>query len=83
MSELIDTLGDEEGANKLRQELLDAYQVEERDGNITTMEQKGNDDNVKWLVTLRHWGIEKISMIWWKKNVFELINKKRKTKKNQ
>jgi len=30
LSELIDTLGDEQGANKLRQELLDAYQVEER-----------------------------------------------------
>ena len=30
LAELIDILGDEEGANKLRQELLDVYEVEER-----------------------------------------------------
>ena len=29
LAELIDALGDEEGANVLRQQLLDAYQVEE------------------------------------------------------
>ena len=31
LAELIDNLGDEEGANKLRQELIDVYQVDERD----------------------------------------------------
>mmetsp|Transcript_13580 Transcript_13580/g.16489 ORF Transcript_13580/g.16489 Transcript_13580/m.16489 type:complete len:530 (-) Transcript_13580:35-1624(-) len=34
LAELIDTLGDEDGANKLRQELLDIYEVEERDGIV-------------------------------------------------
>lgn len=36
LSELIDTLGDEDTANKMRQELLDIYQVEERDGLISS-----------------------------------------------
>ena len=36
LSELIDTLGDEETANKMRQELLDVYQVEERDGLVAS-----------------------------------------------
>jgi tetratricopeptide (TPR) repeat protein len=45
LSELIDTLGDEEGANKLRQELLDAYQVEERDGLIAPEgDSESNDE---------------------------------------
>lgn len=39
LAELIDAIGDEAGANKIRQELLDSYQVEEHDGNPTAYDK--------------------------------------------
>lgn len=39
LAELIDAIGDEAGANELRQELLDAYEVEERDMNSVPSEK--------------------------------------------
>jgi tetratricopeptide (TPR) repeat protein len=40
LAELIDAIGDETGANELRQELLDTYEVEERDMNSVPSEKR-------------------------------------------
>ena len=47
LAELIDTLGDEDGANKLRQQLLDIYEIEERDGMVESNDDSGSTDDDK------------------------------------